>query len=109
MGAAMRRSSINGVATLSLVLAGWLAASRPGPARVLVLDDFESPASTARWEGLIDVVPDHASHGSHSGSVRLDDGNAQLSSAKLASDWSGYERLLFDIHCDREGISYAAI
>ena len=105
----MRRSGITGIAILSLALAGWLSASRPGPGRVLVLDDFETPGAIARWEGPIDVVPDHASHGSRSGRVRLDDGNAQLSSAKLASDWSGYERLLFDIHSDREGISYATI
>ena len=105
----MSRLPIACVAIFSLGLAGWLTAFRPVAGRVLMLEDFESSNSIARWEGQLDASPDHASHGGHSGRVRLDDSHPEFSSEKLASDWSGYERLLFDIHSGRDGISYSTI
>ena len=87
----------------------WLAASHAQSGRVLVLEDFESGGAGAHWQGPLDIAADHASHGSHAGRLRLGEAGTQLSSTKLAADWSGYDRLLFDIQSEREGISYATV
>jgi beta-galactosidase len=87
---------------------GLLALLLAAP-RVLVLEDFEDPGAAARWEGPADISAEHATHGRTAARVRLDRVHPQLSSAKLAPDWTGYERLLVDIYSDREGISTATI
>ena len=83
--------------------------SQSPSSRVLLLEDFESSRGAARWEGPIDVQTNHASHGSRSGRIRLDRDHREISSSKLASDWRGYDRLLFDIYSESDQVSLATI
>ena len=84
-------------------LAAAAVAAEPG--RVLVLEDFEAAGAAARWEGPVEVSAEHASHGRLGAKVRLERGKAQFSSARLAGNWTGYSRLLFDIYSDRNGVA----
>ncbi|MBI4875226.1 MAG: beta-galactosidase [Acidobacteria bacterium] len=90
------------------ILALLLAAPAVGP-RVLVLEDFEDPGAAARWEGQAEISGERAAHGQSAARVRLDRDHPQFSSARLAADWSGYERLLFDIYSQRESVSTATL
>jgi beta-galactosidase GanA len=93
-----------------ILAAGALVMAAPPPnPRVLVLEDFEAQSATGRWEGPLAISPEHASHGYHSGRISLDSAHPEFSSGKLATDWSGYERLLFDLYSEREGNSAASI
>jgi len=93
-----------------LVLTAWRASPQPPTGKVLVLEDFEEPGAAAHWEGApIDISTDHVAHGLRSASVRLDRDHAQISSSKLPANWSGYDRLLFDIYSDASGVSTATI
>ena len=94
---------------LALFAAAAAAAFAPPSGRVLVLDDFEAPAAAARWEGPVEVVSEHASHGTHAARLRLDARNSQVSSVKLPSNWTGYDRLLFDVYSEREGVNNATV
>ncbi len=76
---------------------------------VLVLDDFESPQAAERWEGAVSIASDMASHGSRSLRVELSPKEPQFSSTSLASDWSGRDLLLFDLHTETEGVSTASL
>ena len=93
---------------LALFTAMAAAAFAPQPGRVLVLEDFETPGAAARWEG-VEVAAEHASHGTKAARVRIDPRNPQFSSAKLPANWTGYDRLLFDVYLDREGVTNAGI
>ncbi|MGE5646538.1 MAG: beta-galactosidase [Acidobacteriota bacterium] len=68
----------------------------------LVLEDFETPAAVKRWEGPIELSTERASHGRQAAKVRLTRGRAEVASAQLPGDWTGYDRLLFDIYSDRK-------
>ena len=92
-----------------LGLGAWMAFPTPPAGSVLVLDDFETPGAAARWEGPVEVSTEHASHGRQSLKVRLDRGSAQFSSAKLAGEWSGHDRLRFDIYCENAGVLTATL
>ena len=77
--------------------------------RVLVLEDFETPDAAARWDGVTGITTDRATHGQHSARVRIDRNHNQISSTKLAADWRGYDRLLFDVYSERDSVSTAGI
>src|SRR2546423_816929 len=84
----------------------WLwAGSKSQAGQTLLLDDFETLDSVKRWEGDIQLSKGRSSHGQYSAMVRLEQGRSQISSNKLPQDWRGYDRLLFDIYCDREEVS----
>jgi len=78
-------------------------------AQVLVLEDFETPDAAGRWDGPVAASADQASHGRYSAIVRLDRDHSQVSSARLPGNWSGYERLLFDIYTERNGVATATL
>jgi beta-galactosidase len=103
-----RRGALALVAAMIPVGAWRIAASDPAP-RVLVLENFETPASAGRWQGLSGIVVGRASHGRHSARVALDRPNLEISSAALAADWRGYDRLLFDIYQEHEDVSFATL
>src|SRR5690348_15760726 len=98
-------------------IGGWLVASsfllwavsQARVGRTLVLDDFESPDSAKKWEGSVQIAQGRPSHGAHSAQVRLEPGRSQISVTKLPQDWRNYDRLLFDIYCDRESMSMATL
>src|ERR1700722_19897579 len=93
-----------------LALTPWHGSAQPSSGRVLVLEDFEEPQAAAHWEGApIDLSTDHVSHGHWSARVRLDREHSQISSSKLAANWSGYDRLLFDVYSDSSRVSTATI
>ena len=62
-----------------------------------------------KWEGGVQVSQERSSHGAHSARVRFEPGHSQISATKLPQDWRSYDRLLFDIYCDRETMSMAAL
>src|SRR6185369_6620655 len=76
------RTSTEGLGTtmkrLAFLTALAAAAFVPQPGRVLVLEDFETPGAEARWEGGVQAVAEHASHGAKAGRVRLDPRNPQF-------------------------------
>ena len=76
-----------------------VALAAPG-ARVLVLDDFESPSSTARWTGL-KQSSEHFAHGRSSGAMQLGGRRTEAVTTALTSDWRAYDSLRFDIFSDR--------
>src|SRR5947207_4990360 len=92
-----------------LAVTGWQVSSRPAPGRTLVLEDFEAADSLSRWEGSIEITADHVSHGRSAARVSLNREHPQFSSARLAADWSGYDRLLFDLYSERDGVSTATV
>jgi beta-galactosidase GanA len=71
---------------------------------VLVLDDFEASGSSRRWVGPVAVDPTKAAHGRNSARVTFSSDKAEVSSSKLPADWSGYDRLLFDVYHPGERI-----
>jgi beta-galactosidase GanA len=88
----------------------WIwSASQAQVGRTLVLDDFESPESVKHWEGEVQLSQNHSSHGAHSAQVHFNPGRTQISTAKLPQDWRNYDRLLFDIYCDRDKVSMATV
>ncbi len=93
---------------LMLVL-GLVAVAFAQNSRTLILDDFENPGSSANWDGGVQVTREHASHGEQSAKVRFEAGRSQIASTHLPEDWRKYDRLLFEIYCDRDSISMAAI
>ncbi len=85
----------------------FAVASLPGqssPGRVLVLEDFENPQSTASWNG-IELSRRHASHGVSAAFVQFGSRKAEIRSTAIPSDWRGYDRLLFDVYSERNGIA----
>ncbi|MGH9338894.1 MAG: beta-galactosidase [Acidobacteriota bacterium] len=83
----------------------FLEGSGAQAGRVLVLEDFELPDSSKRWEGAVEVVPEFASHGQRSGRIRFSVDRARVGTTKMPGDWSAYEVLLFDVYSARQGIS----
>jgi hypothetical protein len=55
----------------------------------------------------METASDRVSHGQHSALIRLDNAHRQISSAALASNWNGYDRLLFDLYTDLTEVSTA--
>ena len=92
-----------------LIAYGGCREARHEAGNVLVLDDFEGPQAAGRWEGAVSVVSDTASHGSRSLRVDISQKEPEFSSASLASDWSGHDRLLFDVHTETDGVSTASL
>jgi beta-galactosidase len=93
----------------ALLFPGSLSASAQPLGRVLVLEDFETPDAAARWNGLAGITTGRATHGQHAARVRVDRDHNQISSTKLATDWRGYDRLLFDVYSERDRVSTAGI
>ncbi|HVD77942.1 MAG TPA: beta-galactosidase trimerization domain-containing protein [Vicinamibacteria bacterium] len=62
----------------------------------IVLDDFESAESLARWRGQLELSTDRAAHGRRSLKAMLFP--QDVVSDELPRDWRGYDRLRFDIH-----------
>src|SRR3954463_15268817 len=94
---------------LLLGLGAWMAFPQAPAGRTLVLDDFEFAGAAARWEGPVEISTEHASHGRQSLKVSLDRDRPQFSSAKLPADWSGHDRLRFDIYCESAGMPTATL
>lgn len=95
---------------LSLLLgyAVWgLAQQASGKATVL--DDFESPQAADRWEGDVRVESGRASHGTRSLRIAAGPQSPAVSSASLAADWSGHDRLLFDLYSEADGVTTATL
>ncbi len=105
----MNRLNRRSLAALGALLLSGIAANAAPAARVLVLEDFETPEAARRWDGPLTVSAERASHGRMSGKFQLAEGRARISSAKLPSDWRGYDRLLFDIFSARKTVSTATI
>jgi hypothetical protein len=76
---------------------------------VLVLEDFETADRASQWEGPVEIAAEHASHGRQAARLRLDREHPQVSSARLAADWRGYDRLLFDLYTERDVVSTATL
>ncbi|MFN7994315.1 MAG: beta-galactosidase [Bryobacteraceae bacterium] len=95
---------------IGLLILGFCAVSQAQTGRILILDDFESPAGPARnWEGNVLISRDRASHGAQSALVRFEAGRSQISATRFPQDWREYDRLLFDIYCDRDSMPMAAL
>ena len=92
-----------------VAFSAWRGISQSPVGRVLVLEDFESPQAAARWQGPLEIRSGHASHGANAARVRLQGHRAQISSTRLASDWRGYDRLLFDVYSESKQVSLASI
>ncbi|PYV86119.1 MAG: hypothetical protein DMG05_20765, partial [Acidobacteria bacterium] len=71
--------------------------SRPTP-QVKVLDDFETDASLTRWQGSVKISTAHPAHGRNCLEVRFDSHSGILTTAFQEGNWTGYERLLFDVY-----------
>jgi hypothetical protein len=84
---------------LAFLLAAPLLA---GAGQVRVLDDFETPASIQRWEGPLLISRDRATHGVSSGRFSFTAGHARLSSRQMNNDWSGFDRLAFDVYSNSD-------
>src|SRR5689334_22049025 len=82
-----------------------LAGQPGGAGRVHVIDDFESGASAAKWSGVIELSPRHSSHGESAAQVQFNGRRTEISTTAVPRDWRDYDRLLFDIYCDRQTIS----
>ncbi len=65
---------------------------------VLVLDDFESATLNGRWQGPARLSGAHPSHGRSCLEVRFDSKSTTLSASLPDSNWSGFDRLLFDVY-----------
>src|ERR1700722_11079588 len=65
--------------------------------QVRVLDDFETPEATQRWDGPLIISHERAAHGVSSARISFTFGHARLSSRQINGDWSGFQRLAFDI------------
>lgn len=92
-----------------LAVTGWQVSSPSAPSRVLVLEDFESADALSRWEGPLGIAADHVSHGRAAARAHVDREHPRFSSTRLAADWSGYDRLLFDLYSERDGVSTATV
>ncbi|MCX6621342.1 MAG: hypothetical protein NTY38_09715, partial [Acidobacteria bacterium] len=80
-----------------------------GGGKTLVLDDVEAADTASRWQGPVEQAGEPASHGSHALRIRFGQGRAEVSSMRLAGDWRGYDRLLFDIYSERDRASTATL
>ena len=94
--------------TLILGYTSWGLAQR-GAHDALVLDDFESPQSAQRWQGNVSIANGPVSHGSRSLRMELTQKDPIVSSAALAADWSGHDRLLFDIYSETDSVTTATL
>jgi len=78
------------------------------PGRVLLIDDFEAPASLKNWSGDIRIVSDRASHGNKSALARFGK-KANDISVRTPADWRAFDRLLFDVYSDSGQIRTATL
>jgi hypothetical protein len=90
-------------------VAGWQLRSASAARGVLVLEDFEKSGAASRWEGPLSIASDHPSHGMQSALMRLDRAHPSVASGALAANWTGYDRLLFDLYTDRDDISTVTV
>src|SRR5438034_5911588 len=67
------------------------------PGKVAVLDDFESGLAPASWHGQVRLSNSHPAHGRNCLEVKFDSNSATLSTSPQNANWSGFERLLFDV------------
>jgi len=75
----------------------------------LVLDDFESASSLAKWSGPVSLGSDSVSHGQ--GCLVLDLSSRQertLQSESLPRDWSHYDYLRFDVFSPSDKVRFAS-
>jgi len=66
-------------------------------AKVAVLDDFESGPAPAGWHGQVRLSNSHPAHGRNCLEVKFDSNSATVSTSPQNGNWSGFERLLFDV------------
>jgi hypothetical protein len=88
-----------------LFAAASLAGQPGGASRVQVIDDFESGVSAAKWSGGVGLSRRHSSHGESAAQVQFNGRRTEITTTAVPRDWRGYDRLLFDIYCDRQTIS----
>lgn len=105
----MKNRHLLAVACSVVLLLSGHALSQPPAGKVLVLEDFETAGTAARWQGGVEVAQDQASHGRSSGRIRLDKGATTITSLKLPADWRGFEWLRFDIYRERQSVVTAGI
>jgi hypothetical protein len=79
----------------AFLLSTWTFLSQTG--KVLVLDDFETDASLSRWQGPCRLSTTHPAHGNSCLEVKFTSPSTTLSMPVKEGDWSGYDRLLFDV------------
>jgi len=65
--------------------------------KVAVLDDFESGPAPAGWHGQVRLSNSHPAHGRNCLEVKFDSNSATVSTSPQNGNWSGFERLLFDV------------
>ena len=82
---------------LGIVLVSDSLLSRPAP-QVKVLDDFEAEASLTHWQGSVRVSTTHPAHGRNCLEVRFDSQSGILTTPFQEGNWTGYDRLLFDVY-----------
>ena len=58
-----------------------------------------------RWLGGVELSRRYSSHGETATLVRFAGRRSEISTAAVPADWRDYDRLLFDIYCDRKVIS----
>ncbi len=93
----MRSTVLALVITLSF--AGAVGAS------VTVLEDFEDATPSGRWiGGKVEVSDKRASHGRRSGQITFEQSRGEIRLRPPQHDWRSFDRMLFDIYSDRDGI-----
>jgi len=90
---------------LLILLTAPAACHAAASARAVVLDDFESAASTRNWSGGLRLSRQHSAHGVSAGEMDFSSRGAALTMTGFPEDWRGYDRLLFDIFCGRPAIA----
>jgi Beta-galactosidase/Beta-galactosidase trimerisation domain len=80
-----------------VVLVSTPTLSRPEP-RAKLLDDFETAAPLTRWQGPVKISTAHPAHGKNCLEVQFDSRSGTLTTSLQDGDWTGYERLLFDVY-----------
>ena len=88
----------------TVVLIVFAAAAWAQAGRVLVLDDFETPAGKMQWSPAAESASPPSSHGARAARFTFRRGAAELRATGFPAAWRGFDRLLFDIHCTHEGI-----
>jgi len=81
------------------LMLSWIVSGAPLLADTLVLDDFESKSCLKKWSGPVSLASEFSTHGKRSLRIKLVNGSGNVvQSESLPRDWSGYDRLLFDIY-----------
>jgi glycosyl hydrolase family 42 (putative beta-galactosidase) len=80
-----------------VVLVSISTLSRPAP-QAKLLDDFETEASLARWQGSVKISTAHPAHGKNCLEVQFHSHSGVLTTSLQEGNWTGYDRLLFDVY-----------